>query len=213
MNDFTKRFVAIWEHLASPAFLWKVILRTDFGSRYLLNATNRTALLIPVLIIFIPFPFTEKRLWDGSYMLLVLSVFILIRTAMELLKYLPFYKGRKVVESTHRGNPLVVVKRLFPFLQSEENIKLFGEPFIALTLGGFFYVTGLDKFFGIAMLYIGLWHFWEEYAETQMTLGQIMDKMDQIFKAKKESEQMQKAQEKVEGGIENNKRGRDFETE
>ncbi len=177
----------------------------------MLSHTGRVALLIPVMVIFAAFPFTGKVLWDGSYALLILSAFTLIRTAAELLKYLPFYKGRKVVPSTHRGNPLAIVKRLFPFLQSDENIKLFGEPFTALVLGGFFFLTGLDTFFGIIMLAIGLWHFLEEYVEAQMTVRQIMDKVDQKFKAKKEGEQMEKAQEKVNSGEQASNGKQDFE--
>ena len=96
------------------------------------------------------------------------------------------------------GNPLALVKWLLPFLQSDELVKLYGESGIALVIGTIFYLTGVDTYFGTIMLYIGVWHFFEEYGGAQTRIEEVAGKRDQILKAEKEKLQVAEAKKQIE---------------
>lgn len=209
MKNFTNSLIGIWEHLASPAFIWKVMVRRDFGRAYLLSKTNKVAMLIPVIALIAPNPFTGKLLIEGSFSLVLFIWIAMCRISYVIIKLL-LGKERTDIQSTHRGDTLAVVKRLFPFLKTETQVKLYGEPTIPLLIGAIFYLTDFYPYFGIILLYIGFWHLLEEYGQSRISPDRVIQKADQLIQSEKENEELDEAKERIEKR-ENGKEDKVFE--
>lgn len=183
--------------LKLPAITWLTIIRKNFGSRFL-GQSYINAVLLPFAVIFSTFPFTGRLVWEESLPTLIYSAIAALRASYEYLET-KFGISRGHLHSDNTGQPRDFWYRLNLF-KDPISVRRYGEPSLAFLIGGLFYFTGWDTFFGGIMIYTGLACAVMQLQFDKAYEGEVAHYGDLIKEVEEARRAQQKANEKINCG-------------